>query len=470
MKKAISKKNVWDSMPAIIKKILGYALGKIPPEHLIGSTYKETSRFLNTSQWWSKEEIEQYQLAQLKHLLTTAYEKSPYYKKLFDDSGFSPYKFARLHDIKAIPFLDKHLVNQNRQQMLTVSPNSPRVDYVTTGGTSGMPLSFYTSANRSQPEFAYLTSGWGRVGYQLGSQMAVLRGQKVKQDRNGLHHEYDPILRHNYYSNFHLSDENIEKYLDHIKTLGTCFLHVYPSSVYYLAKFIKRSGYVAPENIRGILAESENVYPDQRAFIEEVFKCRYFSSYGHTEKLVAAAECEYSTNYHVWPTYGYFELIDENGEAIREKGKAGEIVGTGFLNDVMPFIRYRTGDYAEYVGEHCELCGRNHTVISNIRGHRVQEVLVAADGSHIPWTAVNAHDDTFDDVLKFQFEQHEKGHAILKIVTTGNFSDKNLDRIRRNLSAKFDHRLTFEIKSVDDIKLTNAGKSIYVDQRIKLAH
>ena len=50
--------------------------------------------------------------------------------------------------------------------------------------------------------------------------------------------------------------------------------------------------------------------------IEEVFGVRMFSCYGHSEKLVLAAECEHSTDCHVWPTYGFFELIDEQGEVI----------------------------------------------------------------------------------------------------------------------------------------------------------
>ncbi len=38
------------------------------------------------------------------------------------------------------------------------------------------------------------------------------------------------ILRHHYYSSFHLSDENMERYLRHIASIGSCFLHVYPSN------------------------------------------------------------------------------------------------------------------------------------------------------------------------------------------------------------------------------------------------
>jgi phenylacetate-CoA ligase len=466
MKKAFSRKNIWESLPDSFKGIIGTALNVIPTDHLIGNKFKRTRNFLLESQWWSKEQIEEYQLLKLKKLLIDSFNNTKFYRKQFEIIGFNPLNFNELSDINALPLIDKDTVNKYCTDMLTVDIHSKKIDYVTTGGTSGIPLNFYATADRSQPEFAYLLSGWERIGYRLGTPMAVFRGRTVRMNSNGLYHSYDPIFKNNFYSNFHLSEENIEKYLDHIKTLGPCYLHVYPSAAYHLAKFIRRSGYISPKNIKGIIAESENVYPDQREFIEQTFNVRFFSSYGHTEKLVAAAECEYSTNYHVWPTYGYFELIDDNGNTVKDKGTIGEIVGTGFINNVMPFIRYRTGDYAEYVGDKCEMCGRNHIIIKDIRGHRTQEVLVGSDGALIPWAAVNMHDDTFDAVSQFQFTQSKKGFATLKIVKTDNFSEANYKRIMNNLASKFQGNLVFSIEIVDKINLTKAGKSIYVDQKI----
>jgi len=299
--------------------------------------------------------------------------------------------------------------------------------------------------------------------------MVVLRGRTVQPDRNGLHHEYDPMLRHHYYSSFHMSDENMAHYLEHIATIGPCFLHVYPSSVAALARFCRRAGVRPPRNIRGIIAESEIVYPEQRQMVEEVFGCRYFSCYGHTEKLVLAAECEHSYDYHVWPTYGYFELLDDKGKPVTTPGQRGEIVGTGFINTVMPFIRYRTGDWATYVGDRCEACGREHTIIRDIRGHRTQEVLIAADGSEISWTALNMHDDTFLRVRQFQFMQEKPGHAVLRIVPADGFGEDDADRVCRNLGRKLDGRVTFTIELVDAIPLSARGKAIYVDQRIQQA-
>jgi phenylacetate-CoA ligase len=381
--------------------------------------------------------------------------------------NFTPEDLRSLEDITRLPLIDRHVVRDRLKAMCTGSLDSPDVEVASTGGTSGEPVWFALPVGRSTVEYAYLVASWQRIGFSLETPLAVFRGRVVHQDRRGLYHEYDPLLRHHYYSAFHLTDENMARYLEHVATIGPCFLHVYPSSVAALARFCRRAGIRPPVNIRGIIAESEIVFPEQRKMVEEVFGCRYFSCYGHSEKLVLAAECEHSTDYHVWPTYGYFELLDDDGNPVTTPGERGEIVGTGFMNTVMPFIRYRTGDWATYVGDHCEACRREHIIIRDIRGHRIQEVLIAADGSEISWTALNMHDDTFVHVRQFQFVQERRGQAVLHIVPAGGFSAEDTGRIQRNLGRKLDGQLTFTTELVDAIPLSARGKTIYVDQRIK---
>ena len=467
MKKALSKKNLWEKATPLLKTTLGRGLGLISPAWLLGKSFRANSKFIRDAQWWSAEHSREYKVNKLCKMLKLAYEKTKFYRRMFDSVGFRPGDIKTLDNMSQLPTIDKQVVIENLSDMLTKSVKDSDVDFGSTGGTSGVPVHFYLDANRSFFEYAYLTTSWERIGYKLGMPMAVLRGRIVQPDRNGLRHEYDPILRHHYYSSFHMSDENMERYLEHIATIGPCFLHVYPSTIVALSRFILRNGTHAPKNVKGIIAESEIVYPEQRQMVEEVFGCRYFSCYGQSEKVVLAAGCEKSDDYHIWPTYGFFELLDNNGNPVTTPGQRGEIVGTGFINTVMPFIRYRTGDWATYVGDRCQACGREHTLIRDIRGHRTQEVLIAADGSEISWTALNMHDDTFMHVRQFQFMQETPGQAVLRIVPADGFGKDDADRIHRNLGHKLDDRFGFTIKLVDAIALSGRGKAIYVDQRIQ---
>ena len=466
MKKAVSRKNIWDSTPACLKRMIGYLLEPVPPVWLLGRTFRKQSWLTHEAQWWRADRSGGYQLERLRAILKLAYEKTPFYRRMFDSLEFHPDRIRGLDEMGRLPTTDKKAICENLLDMCTKSIRKADVDFGSTGGISGAPLHFYLNASRSSVEYAYLTASWERVGYKLGMPMAVLRGRPVRCDRKGLHYEYDPILRYHYYSSFHMSDENMARYLKHIATIGPCFLHGYPSTIAALVRFVVRSLEPVPRNIRGIIVESETVYPEQRRIAQEIFGCRYFSCYGQSEKVVLAAGCEKSDDYHVSPTYGYFELLDESGNPVTTPGQRGEIVGTGFINTVVPFIRYRTGDWATYVGDRCEACGREHVIIQDIRGHRTQEVLVAADGSEISWTALNMHDDTFLHVRQFQFMQRKPGQVVLRIAPADGFGEKDASRIQRNLGCKLDGRITFTIELVDTIPLSLRGKAIYVDQHI----
>jgi len=465
MKKALSKKNLWEQTPWWLKSSLGRGLRLIPPELLLGKSFRENCKFIRDAQWWPAERAREYQLNKLRETLKLAYERTKFYRRMFDSVGFHPNDLKSLNDINQLPTMDKHVVNENLSDMLTKSVNDRDVDFGSTGGTSGIPLRFYMNANRSYVEYAYLTTSWERIGYKLGLPMAVLRGRIVKPDRNGFHHEYDPILRHHYYSNFHMTNKNMQRYIQHICNIGPCMLHAYPSSAHTLAKFIISTNDRVPQNIKGVLLESEDVYDDQVNDIEIAFGAMTFSSYGHSEKCILAAQCEHTQDYHVWPTYGYFELLDEKGVSVRTTGQQGEIVGTGFINTIVPFIRYRTGDYATYVSDHCESCGREHIIITDIRGRWPQGGLIAADGSIVTTTTLNVHDDIFEKVREYQFHQSIQGKATLCIVPTIPLDENEKQRILNSMNKRLQGQVILDLEIRTELVKTARGKQPRVIQK-----
>ena len=467
MKRALSRKNLWEGLPGPLKTALAPVLRAIPPQYLYGRRFRRTVAFIAETEWWPAERSRAWQVEELRRICAIAFTQTAFYRRSFDAAGFDPRDLRDPAELSGLPTIDRDTLDRHLDEMCAVPPQSASVDYASTGGTTGAPLRFYIGAGRSATEYAYLVSSWTRAGFRLGASLAVLRGRAVDADKNGFRHQYDPMLRSHYYSNFHMSDEHLRGYFAHLRTIGTCFLHVYPSSVAALARFVRRTGEAPPPNVLGILAGSENVYLEQRRLVEETLGYRYFSWYGLTEKVVLAAECEQSANYHVWPTYGFLEILDDRGRPVTTPGRRGEIVGTGFLNSVVPFIWYRTGDYATYLGERCSACGRAHPLIADIRGHRIQETLVAADGTLVTWTAINVHDDTFDNVSQFQLYQDTPGRARLRIVPAPGFSEVDRARIRRRLGQKLEHRLELELQIVDALALTRLGKAIYVDQHIR---
>ncbi len=468
MKKAFSKKNLWDKTPAFMKAAFGMGFGLMPLDWLLGAKFRAKHKFIQKSQWWSVDQFRQYQMDRLSEILRLAYEKTKYYHRMFDSVGFNPNDFKSLDDLIHLPIINKQTIIDNLSDMCTKSISDSDVDYVSTGGTSGVPLHFYINAGRSAIEYAYLTTSWQRAGYKLGMPMAVLRGRIVKPDKNGFYHEYDPILRHHYYSNFHTNSDNLRSYLEHISGIGDCVFHAYPSSAQTLAKFIIGNGKQAPKNIKSVILESENVFSDQVEDIEKAFGVKCFSSYGHSEKLVLAAQCEQSKNYHVWPTYGYFELLDEKGHAVTTPGQSGEIVGTGFINTVMPFIRYRTGDYATYVSDHCDVCKRQNTVITDIKGRWPQGELIAYDGSIVSMTALNVHDDTFKNIKEYQFHQFVHGKATLCIIPIVPLDEAEQQRIVKNINKRLQGQVEINLELRTELVKTAIGKQPRVIQKCNI--
>jgi phenylacetate-CoA ligase len=468
MKRAFSRKNLWENSPAWVKRGVGAALAVVPPALLLGRSFRQTLKEARESRAWSPERVRSVQLERVREICTLAAERSEFYRDSMARAGFDPRGMTSLVELHRLPLIDKSVIRAHAEAMCVVPPSSPGVDEVSTGGSSGEPFRFFIGAGRSAVEFAYLTAGWERVGYRFGDVTAVFRGQVVEARGDAMRHSYDPLLRRHYYSNFHMGDDEMRRYLEHVAGLGPCFVLAYPSSADALARFIERGGHPPMRNVRAVLSGSEMTYPGQRERCERAFGCRYFTWYGHSEKLVLAAECEHSTDYHIWPGYGYCELVDEQGRPVTEAGVVGEIVGTGFINRVMPFIRYRTGDWATYVGDRCEACGFAGMLIRDIQGHRTQEMLVAADGTRISWVALNMHDDTFEGVRQFQFRQERAGEAELKLVAGPELDDAGVARILRNLDRKFDGRMKIVVRRVAEIPLTPRGKTVYVDQQMKL--
>ncbi len=458
MRRAFSRRNLWDSTPRVLKSASARFLGIVPQAYLLGRRFRRNLSFAREAQRWPVERAREFQLDQLRRTCALAYGETRYYRQTFKSVGFEPGDLKSLDDLARLPTIDKHTVRAQLDEMCAVDLDSGGIDYVSTGGSSGQPLRFYASAGRSAIEYAYLVAGWERAGYDLRLPQAVFRGQIVAENRQGLRHEYDAVLRRHYYSNFHMTDENMRRYLAHISTIGPCFLLVYPSSVTVLARHLDRTKVAPPSNIRGVLAGSENVLRGDRAMVERVFGVRYFSWYGHSEKLVLAAECEHSTDYHVWPTYGYCELLDEHGHRVTTPGQRGEIVGTGFINRVVPFIRYRTGDYATYVGDRCDACGREHMILKDVQGRWPQGNLIAASGAAISLTALNVHDDTFEGVRDYQFHQVTPGEATLRVVPARPLSREEQARIVSRMSGRMQGQIALELELCKELEKTGRGK------------
>lgn len=456
-------RNIKDLLPHPLKQGLKYIGGAVPPPIRHGPAFNRQRALLKESQWWSREELERWQAEQLRRVLRGAYDRVPYYNRLFKKLGLKAEDLAHPEIFKKIPFLDKEIVLKNLPDLIATGHR--RMIYVTTGGTSGNQLKIYADPASRVRELAFIYDLWSRVGYNSHSRRAVLRGKVVRTDHYHRTWKYDPWRKELLLSTYDMTDENLALYLEKIREYRTEFIHCYPSTITILAKFIRKNGITDLPPIKAVLATSENTYPGQREFVEETLKTRYVDLYGHVEQLVLAGECEVSSLYHIYPQYGYTEIIDSDGKEVTEDGGMGEIVGTGFINTVMPLIRYRTGDWAVVRKGWCP-CGRKYPLLEKIEGRWYQDMIVGRRGNLLSISAINTHSDVYDRVKQYQFWQEREGEVVLKIIKDKGYRDQDSFNIMDYLEEKMGSDVEVKIEFVDELARTGRGKFKYLIQKL----
>jgi len=263
-----------------------------------------------------------------------------------------------------------------------------------------------------------------------------------------------------------MTDETLPKYIAKIREFKPDFIQAYPSAITILARFMKKNNIEPFSSVKALLCGSENLYSWQRELLEEVFQCRVYSWYGHSEQAALAGECEKSTYYHIFPEYGMVELINKDGNPATNEDELGEIVATGFNNFICPFIRYRTMDLAAPTDAKCE-CGRNHPLLKRVEG-RLQEFFVDRTGSLTTFTCAHkALWNVKDKINAYQYVQNEPGKVLLNIDAKSKFSISDIDSVKRTF-LDFYPRFDIKIKFVEVIPRTERGKFRYLIQKLPI--
>lgn len=97
-----------------------------------------------------------------------------------------------------------------------------------------------------------------------------------------------------------------------------------------------------------IILSGELLSDENHARIQQAFSCEVVNSYGLSECLAVGIKNSAGKNYKLFNNMCLVEILDEHDKQVAV-GKLGRVVITNFYNFSQPFIRYDTGDYAEYI-------------------------------------------------------------------------------------------------------------------------
>ena len=265
-------KQIIKKMPNIIKRPIIDVYNSLPDTFKYGKTFNTTYKFLKLSETWSEEQLREYQLKKVKEIIKYSYENVPYYKRLFYDNNIKPEHIQNLNDLKRIPYLTKKIIQNNLDDLISKEYNKKDLRYVTTGGSTGIPMGFYQDKSREQKiEWAYTANLWSRIGYNIKKsyKMVILRGDIPSLG------DYEYIGKNLILSSFNLIEDNMDNYIKRIIDFKPDFIQAYPSSISLLSKYIIENNInISCQNLKAIICASENLYDFQRKQLEKAFHTR----------------------------------------------------------------------------------------------------------------------------------------------------------------------------------------------------
>lgn len=413
-------------------------------------------------------DAERLALAKLEATLRWALETVPAYR---------PYRslLARRADPRALlerlPVTDKAEIKRDPASYLSAAAPAARRLKTFTGGSTRNPMQFYLEKHVSRPkEYAFIEDFRSRVGARPEDVVLALRGRSVPgATKPGAPLEmYEPIKRQLILSSDHLEQRYMSRYAEALVRHRPAFIEAFPSALSPLARWL--AAHPLPEftcNVKGVMLYSENVLGFQMHTFREVFHCPVLIHYGHSERVLMAASMPGDDRYFFWPQYGQLELLDAEGRRITRPGVLGFIVGTGFDNGVMPFVRYRTGDLG-VLGDagHAALPG--FAVCERIEG-RSQEFLVCRDQRLVSITTLGAaHFAELAEVQAIQYEQHRPGEVTLKVVLDREPPAQMRERIAAAIREKTQGGCDAQVVRVKRIERTPQGKLPMLVQHLDL--
>lgn len=407
--------------------------------------------FAFESQYWSNETWHQWQWIRVKQLVEYAYRWVPYYRKMFTEIGIIPDDIRTWNDYSQIPLLTRDIVKDNFNQLLTTHPYYRKTALLySSSGSTGKPLSFYTSREQRTATSAFMDYQWSRIGYKPHDKTVIVRGVISPKLIEKVTYNVWNITASD------LTYKNVIEIRDFFNTTRPDFIHAYPSSLWTLTNLFLSHNISLSYQPKGMLLGSEK-YPQKfRDLFENFYNCKSYSWLGLAEGTILAGECEQSANYHAIPGYSYVEFQNHNPQDMSSKEL--EIIGTSLYNRVFPFIRYYSGDLAELSLKECE-CHRGYQIISKLVG-RESEFFLASDGSELSVSTLRAfHDDILGGIIDYQFLQKTPGVVEVIIIKDKKYSHEDEVRLISELNYRSRNRLKFVAVYKDQLIKTNSGKA-----------
>jgi len=415
-------------------------------------TFWSYFQLLNETEYATAGELQELQCAMFVQTVRHAYTESGFYRRLYDEHGVDVSRIASVEDATKLPVVEKAMLRDASD--VTVQIRGMRVGM--TSGTSGSPFAFPVDPAADAMERAAIFHQWRKAGFAPGTERVEMRGFQIEPI------VHFPDLRIARFSVVNMAGA-MRKYVDFLNRRHVAFIHGYPSAIAKFALLLREMELHLDYQVTGILLASEPVYDWQTEVIESVITPRFMvAHYGTAERTVLGAWCEGTRAYHMLPLYGYFET-----------GPNGEIIGTGFVNNATPFIRYRSSDIAIDVSRTpCLQCGRALTPVVGRIGGRMEDYLVDEKDELIPPAVVTFPFKDLAAICSVQVVQDERKGILLRCVTrpcSAELLERDQTRLTVGMQKMLGRTIPICFELVKDIPATQGGKFKWIISRASKA-
>lgn len=381
---------------------------------------------------WPQERWRTWQEEQLASLLHFSATRVPYYRAHWAERRRKGDR-SSWDRLENWPLLEKDTLRTRAREFLADDCSPRGMYHEHTSGTSGKPLDLWLSRRTVRHWYALSEARWRRwYGVSRRNRWAIFGGQLVTpvRRRRPPFWVWNAGLNQLYFSTYHVAPDLVRHYAEALHRYRIDYILGYSSALYALAVEMvrrRRSGI----RLQVAITNAEPLFAYQREAITEAFQCPVRETYGMSEGVAAASECEFGS-LHAWPEAGWVEAVEDGCPVA--PGSAGDLLCTGLLNREMPLIRYRVGDRATApsASVNCP-CGRTLPVIRAIEG-RTDDVLYTVDGRRI-----GRLDPVFKSRLPIkeaQIVQESLRKVKVRYVPDQGFSPKTQQAIAAQLRAR----------------------------------
>lgn len=328
-------------------------------------------KFVPEIEFQSRETIKRFQEQKMQTQLAYLQANSPFYQKLFSRYHIDINRITTIEDLQHIPFTDKKDLQLNNMEFLCV-PKSKVVDFITTSGTLGDPVTFGCTDSDLE-RLAYNEAiSFTCAGLDENS---VLQLMTTLDKRFMAGMAYFLGLRKMGAGVIRVGNGIPELQWDTIRRIQPDTVMCIPSFILKLMDYAEAHGIdYNQSSIKRIIGIGEGLRDQNFELnslgrkIRDKWDVQLFATYSSTEMSATFSECPYGCGGHHHPDLLIVEIIGEDDMPVPE-GEVGEVVITTLGVEGMPLLRFRTGDMACIHTEPCK-CGRNTFRISPIVGRK----------------------------------------------------------------------------------------------------